>query len=71
MSLKNCFPVISTTPSVSSLASVALDQMHPYIASSVRLGLVVGGTAVLLPALGLLAWKRLGAVASPALNSPN
>ncbi|KAF8959824.1 hypothetical protein BDZ97DRAFT_1761161 [Flammula alnicola] len=55
---------IITSPQVSNLASDAMEQLrraHPYIASSVKMGLMVGGTAVLLPALGLMAWNRLRA----------
>ncbi|KAF4623969.1 hypothetical protein D9613_001366 [Agrocybe pediades] len=33
-------------------------RVHPYIASSLKVGLIVGGSVIALPALGLLAWKR-------------
>lgn len=38
-----------------------LRRTHPYIASSLSLGLVIGGTVVLLPAiaLGIEAWNRM------------
>jgi len=35
-----------------------LRKAHPFIASSIGLGLIIGGTAVLLPTLGLLAMNR-------------
>ncbi|PPQ64058.1 hypothetical protein CVT24_008871 [Panaeolus cyanescens] len=53
--------VVLVSPQVSSLAHDAMEHLrraHPYVASSVKVGLIIGGTAVLLPALGLMAWKR-------------
>lgn len=35
-----------------------LRKAHPFIASSIGLGLIIGGTAVLIPALGLMAMNR-------------
>lgn len=47
------------------MATDAMDSLirraHPYVASSVTLGLIIGGTAVLLPALGMAAWNRMRA----------
>ena len=64
--------VISSSSNISNIASDAMQQIrlaHPYIASSVKLGLIIGGTAVLLPTLGVMAWKRLSA-SSPSISSP-
>ena len=35
-----------------------LRKAHPFIASSIGLGLIIGGTAVLIPALRLMALNR-------------
>jgi len=57
---------IIRSSSGSNMASEAVDlfirRAHPYVASSVTLGLIIGGTAVLLPALGIVAWNRMRAV---------
>ncbi|KAJ3495223.1 hypothetical protein NLJ89_g10661 [Agrocybe chaxingu] len=61
---------IVSTPRMSNIASDTMEQLrlaHPYIASSVRLGLIIGGTAVLLPMLGSMAWRKLN---PPVLNAP-
>lgn len=53
------------------MPKVTTDVLHPYLASSVKLGLVIGGTVVLLPALSL-ALRRLNDVAARSvLNTPN
>jgi len=39
-------------------AMLQLRKSHPFIASSIGLGLIIGGTAVLIPALGLMAMNR-------------
>jgi len=39
-------------------AMVQLRKAHPFIASSIGLGLIIGGTAVLIPALGLMAMNH-------------
>ena len=47
------------------MATDAMDlfirHAHPYVASSVTLGLIIGGTAVLLLALGMVAWNQMRA----------
>ncbi|PPQ83843.1 hypothetical protein CVT25_000902 [Psilocybe cyanescens] len=65
--------VVVTSPQMSSLASDAIEQLrraHPYIAVSVKLGLIIGGTAVLLPALGVMTWSRLQTKQHAAVQSP-
>lgn len=56
---------IITSSAGSNMASDAIDLLmrraHPYFASSVTLGLIIGGTAVLLPALGIMTWDRMKA----------
>ena len=39
-------------------AMAQLRKSHPFIASSIGLGMIIGGTAVLIPALGLMAMNR-------------
>ena len=39
-------------------AMAQLRKSHPFIASSIGLGMIIGGTAVLIPALGLMAMYR-------------
>ncbi|KAF8168555.1 hypothetical protein B0H34DRAFT_670700 [Crassisporium funariophilum] len=49
---------IMSSPQISSIAGDAMAQLrksHPFIASSIGLSIIIGGTAVLLPALGLMA----------------
>ena len=57
--------VIRNSTTGSNMASEAIDlfirRAHPYVASSVTLGLIIGGTAVLLPALGMMTWDRIKA----------
>jgi len=52
---------IISSPQFSNRAGDAMTQLrkaHPFIASSIGLGLIIGGTAVLIPALGLMALNR-------------
>lgn len=55
------------------MASDAIDLLirraHPYVASSVTLGLIIGGTAVLLPALGMMTWDRMRAAQQQRVGS--
>ncbi|KDR70051.1 hypothetical protein GALMADRAFT_214806 [Galerina marginata CBS 339.88] len=65
---------IIASPQISNFASDTMEQLrraHPYVASSVKLGLIIGGTVVLLPALGLMAWNRhQSRMRQPVSNSP-
>ncbi|PPQ85674.1 hypothetical protein CVT26_011327 [Gymnopilus dilepis] len=67
--VRDCFGVLKReaakmldSPQIANLANDAIEQLrraHPYIASSIKLGLIVGGTAVVLPALGMMTWNKL------------
>ena len=59
--------VIASMPRVTHLA---VDVLHPYLTSSIRLGLVIGGTAVLLPALTLALRRLNDVVGTPVSNNP-
>ena len=56
---------------ITSMPRVTVDVLHPYLTSSIRLGLVIGGTAVLLPALTLALRRLNDVVGTPVSNTPN
>ncbi|PPQ97419.1 hypothetical protein CVT26_006792 [Gymnopilus dilepis] len=78
--VRDCFSVLKKeaakmldSPQMTDLADDAMEQLrraHPYIASSIKLGLIVGGTTVVLPALGMMAWNKLRRRQSDCPNSP-
>ncbi|PPQ74243.1 hypothetical protein CVT26_004439 [Gymnopilus dilepis] len=50
------------SPLITSLANEAVERLswaYPYIASSLKKGLIIGGTAAVLPAVGMMAWNKL------------
>lgn len=65
--------VVIRSSTGSNMASDAIDLLirraHPYVASSVTLGLIIGGTAVLLPALGMMTWDRMRAAQQQRVGS--
>jgi len=64
---------IISSPQISNIAGDAMAQLrkaHPFIASSIGLGLIIGGTAVLLPALGMMAMNRRRLNHSVSTSSP-